>query len=118
MIAPPGKACPPGNPEPEPDAEPPDAAAPTTRSEKRASLIVAGATVPRFRYLQYSLQYQPSRASKARKKAENKIDSEKATSPDGERERGCGVWCRQRPAGGQQTWIMRNVAHHVVSSAV
>ena len=46
LIAPPGKACPPGNPEPEPDAEPPDAAAPTTRSEKRASLIVAGATVP------------------------------------------------------------------------
>jgi hypothetical protein len=28
-------------PEPEPDAEPPDAAAPTTRSEKRTSLIVA-----------------------------------------------------------------------------
>ena len=54
LIAPPGKACPPGNPgnpEPEPDAEPPDAAAPTTRSEKRASLIVAGATVPGFRCL-------------------------------------------------------------------
>ena len=70
LIAPPGKACPPGNPEPEPDAEPPDAAAPTTRSEKRASLIVAGATVPGFRCLRTPI---PACKSLETRKAEYKI---------------------------------------------